>query len=632
MASIIKYFKTLLNLSIVSFLIISSANARWGKYDDAAIEFKFYNNDIIVNKDGTSEHTLTLQAVILKESGRSNFSAYSLTYNGDSSELKIIEAKTIYQGKEYVVTQDMIEDKPLASFGQGFDQFKQITISFPKVELGAEIYLKYKLVDHEVPIDNVYSGNLYYGVMGYWQASTTNIFSKLPLEIKVNDPQKVLKVVNEPGKNGQHLCITLEKPFYADLINEPSNGILNPKHSTWVSLSSLTKWEDLAQKLAPGYESVINQPLPKMFGDIVDLAAKKTEDEEKINFVTSTLNEKVQYMGDWRSVAGRYFPRDLDKIASSQIGDCKDFTAATGAMLKTLGFEVHPILVMRGIYNFSNPEVLPNITSFNHVMLKVTNKEGKIYWIDPTNVVSMAQGIYPDIANKMALILSGEKGGYIQIPNIQLQSSKFISHSELTIRDNIVDEQGQIAMHGEVAFSVTGAGLYYSKEQLRDMVFRMISGVNLNDEEKKHLALPDLTSRLVKDLIIKYELQQKNRIFKTNLGFALTLGLSNLHYVVDTVSDQISDIFIGPPELREKHMVLKNIAIKNCKKLNFTIDTPWLSATRNCQYRNKDTEFIDTISIKKSFITNEELKTTEYKNLKSQLENNFDRVAIVLDK
>ena len=46
----------------------------------------------------------------------------------------------------------------------------------------------------------------------------------------------------------------------------------------------------------------------------------------------------------------------------------------------------------------------------------------------------------------------------------------------------------------------------------------MISGVYLDEEEKKFLELPDLTLRNVEDLTIKYEFQQKNKIFKTNLG------------------------------------------------------------------------------------------------------------------
>ncbi|WP_264374950.1 MULTISPECIES: DUF3857 domain-containing protein [unclassified Wolbachia] len=626
-----KFLKTLFNLALLVFFMSTIAEARWSKYEDASVEVKFSNVNINVNRDGTYETEVELQAKILKESGRDRFSLYSLIYNDDSADLTVLEAKTAYNGEEYIVTEDMIEDKPLASPSKGFDQLRQVTISFPKIEIGTEVYLRYKQVNKKVPVDNFYGLSFsYHG--DYLQAENTKINSELPLEIKVNDPREVLEIAEEKNDDIHSISIALKKAVYENTTNEPHNGILNIKHNTWVSLSSLSEWEDLAKKLAPGYHSVINQPLPATFEAIAEFADNESTDEEKINAVTSLLNEKVQYMGDWRTVSGKFFPRDLEKIADSQVGDCKDFSASTAAILQKLGYKVQPILVMRGTTSTSNPEALPNMGNFNHVMLKVTNRDGKIYWIDPTNTVSMARGIFPDIADRNALVLDSEEADYIKIPAVQGENSKVISHSELTIEDNVVNEYGQLTVQGEAALGLTGVGLYYSDEQLRDSVFRMISGVYLDEEEKKFLELPDLTLRNVEDLTIKYEFQQKNKIFKTNLGPALNLGDNWLNDVVNTASDQVSDLFIGVPKTKESHMIIKDIKIKNCENLNFEIDSPWLYVNRFCKYKNDGTEFSNLITIKKSFITNEELKTAEYKNLKSELENNFSRASIIISE
>ncbi|MDR0774905.1 MAG: hypothetical protein LBE72_06400 [Rickettsia sp.] len=163
--------------------------------------------------------------------------------------------------------------------------------------------------------------------------------------------------------------------------------------------------------------------------------------------------------------------------------------------------------------------------NFNHVMLKVANKNGKIYWIDPTNIVSMAQGIFPDVAGKLALVLDIQQADYIKIPKIAHQNSQFIIHNELVIRNNIVDVHGQLDLKGEAAVDITGVGLYKSNEQLRDFIFHILTRVYLDEENKKFLELPDLTSHIVKDLTIKYAYQQKNQIFKTNMGSALRLRL-----------------------------------------------------------------------------------------------------------
>ncbi|WP_410543019.1 DUF3857 domain-containing protein [Wolbachia endosymbiont of Tetranychus urticae] len=626
-----KFLKTLFNLTLLVLFITPSVEARWAKYEDASVEVEFSNVNINVNRDGTYETEVELQAKILKESGRDRFSLYSLIYNDDSADFTVLEAKTTYNGEEYIVTEDMMEDKPLARPSKGFDQLRQVTISFPKIEIGTEVYLRYKQVNKKVPVDNFYGLSFsYYG--DYLQAENTKINSELPLEIKVNDPRSVLEIAEEKKDDVHSISIALKRAVYENTINEPHNGILNTKHNTWVSLSSLSKWDDLAKKLAPEYHSVINQPLPATFIAIAESAANKNTDEEKINAVTSLLNEKVQYMGDWRTVSGKYFPRDLEKIADSQVGDCKDFSASTAAILQKLGYKVQPILVMRGTTSISNPEALPNMGNFNHVMLRVMNEDGKIYWIDPTNTISMAQGIFPDIADRNALVLDYEEASYIKIPAVQGKNSKVIFHSELTIEDNVVNEYGQLTVQGEAALGLTGVGLYYSDEQLRDSVFRMISGVYLDEEEKKFLELPDLTLRNVEDLTIKYEFQQKNKIFKTNLGPALNLGDNWLNDVVNTASDQVSDLFIGVPKTKESHMIIKDIKIKNCENLNFEINSPWLYVNRSCKYQNDGAEFSNLIIIKKSFITNEELKTAEYKNLKSELENNFSRASIIISE
>lgn len=151
-----KFLKTLFNLTVLVLIITPSVEARWARYEDASVEVEFSNVNINVNRDGTYETEVELQAKILKESGRDRFSLYSLVYNDDSADFTVLEAKTTYNGEEYIVTEDMMEDKPLASTSKGFDHLRQVTIPFPKIEIGTEIYLRFKEVNKKVPVDNFY--------------------------------------------------------------------------------------------------------------------------------------------------------------------------------------------------------------------------------------------------------------------------------------------------------------------------------------------------------------------------------------------------------------------------------------------------------------------------------------------
>lgn len=617
-----------LKLLVVGIALVSTTQARWATYEDAPFEIMFHNEDIQVNADGTTITTIEIQKKILKEGGRSLAAGYTVTYNGDSTKATIVEAKTLYQGKVYKLSKKMIEDKPLASAPQGFDQQRQILLSFPHAEIGATIYLKYTVKVLKPNLDNFFSRRIYYGANSYLRSSRLTLKSKLPLHIRVNDPENALKVTKDAEDNFHHLTIDLTKPICNTVVSESEVSVLNPRHKTWISISSLNKWEDLATRLAEGYTKVIDQPLPEVFEEIASQAKDKTTEVEQINTVTSLLNEKIQYMGDWRSVAGRLYPRALKEIAKSQLGDCKDFSASVAAILKKLGYEVQSAAVLRGIDEISF-EGLPDIGDFNHAFLKVTSKQGKVYWIDPTNRTSMAQGIYPDIAGKMALVMSADKPGYEKVAHINYELSRLIRNNELDIKGNKVSESGSLVLERESAEPLTGLAFWTSAQHIRDSLFYGLSGVHLEEKNKISLEMPDLISRTVKDLTFKYKYEQDNRVVKTNLGLGLKINLRWIDGVISAAPDQVSDLFLGAPFTFHNTTTLKT-GVPNVEKLNYETDTPWLFVKRSCVYKEGNTEITHIVVFKQTFITREELQTQAYKNLKESLEQNFKDTILIL--
>ncbi|CAL7962774.1 DUF3857 domain-containing protein [Gammaproteobacteria bacterium] len=617
----------------VLFIIISaSAQAKWAGIENAQIKTSF-DQDISVNKDGTIKETLTEQSEILKEPGRDFAANYTLQYNGHSEKIKILEAKTIYKGKEYKLDKNLIEDKPLASAHGGFDQRRQILLAFPKAEIGAKIFLKYNKTITEVPLDKFYANVFTFGYRCFIYKEHIKLHSQIPLHIIVNDPEKVLNITKDKDDNFHNMEITLTKSLYKEAINEPQSNIVNNKYWTWVSVSSLTKWEDLAARFGQLYTKVFTQPLPQDFIKTADLAAQKKDEVEQINTVTSLLNDKVQYMGDWRTIKGSFIPRSLDKISETQLGDCKDFAASTAAILTKLGYKAQVAVVRRGIRDFY-PESLPDIGAFNHAFVKVTNKQGRVLWIDPTNFQSMADGIFPDIANKMALILDLKHPSYEKVASIDPQHAKSISTRQIeVINDSKIIESGNVTLKNEVAYNLTGATLQTSEATIKDYIYNFLSHSRLEEKNKKNLQLPDLKSRIVKDISFNYTFEQENRVLKTNLGQALKLTYDSLENFFDISQDSVTDIVVDAPYTSTKQTIIKNINVQNIESLNKEIKTPWLYVARKCSLNsNRDLQIDDTIVVYKNLIANTELKTPEFIKLKDDLEKNFKDVAVVFTK
>ena len=624
----------LISIVLIKFAVFTdSAYARWATYDDTDLKTEFYNENLIINKDGTTESVIEIQEQILKESARSYATNYKFIYDGVSSDITLIEAKTINNEAEFPVTKDRIEDKTLASIGHGFDEQRQILISYPNIGIGSKIYLKYKYTVKEPALSGVFSKLLYFGMGSYCQSAKITVSSELPLHIMVNDSDSSLNIVKNKEDNFQKLDITLKKPIYKAVTDEPCSGVLDSKHLVWISLSSLGSWEELAHKVDTDYDKVISQPLPKLFSDIAKATEEAKGDKDRIDTVTSLLSEKIQYMGDWRAIKGRFIPRDLNEIASTGVGDCKDFTAATIAILRSIGYKADPALVLRGQYE-KPLNILPGINNFNHVIVKVITNEGKVYWIDPTNITSMAGNIFADIAEKATLILNMEKPIYEVIPAIDFKHSVIEENETLSVKNNYsaVNYKGNIALKGEMANYVTGLDLYYSKQQMEDFAFRMISGIELEKDERKNLVLPQLSSRIVKDVKVEYEYERKNALFKTNVSYALTMGSApEVSSIINSPPDRVTDLLMGAPHINTKKTLIKNAKAKGINKLNYSIDSPWIKVTRTLVNKGRDVEINDETLVLRSFITKEDLETLLFKNLKTSLAKDLQKASIVFE-
>lgn len=620
----------MIRLVLLMLLCLASieGRARWATLADAPINVIYHNINVDVKKDGTSESIVEIKQRVLNEKGRANLAHYMMYYSDANSKLEIIEAKTINDGKEYIVKPEMIEDRPLASPPYGFDQQRQILISFPKIEVGSEIYIKYKEIEQVSSLDGFYASRFYYGTEGYWSHSEIHIVSALPLSYKVNDGDKKLRVTQK----GNEITMLLIEPICREVVDGSENGIINDANLTWVSVSSLKDWKDLATAMIPNYEKVKNQPLPSVFKEIVAEASKHQSEVDQLNIVTSRLNEKVQYMGDWRTVHGRLFPRDLEMVAHSQIGDCKDFASSTAAMLSRMGYNASVSLVKRGVYGQSLHDGLPDIDNFNHAFVKVVSKTGKVYWIDPTNYISMANNMFEDIADKDVLVLDPKNPSFGKSGAIDPSSSVTTVVRRLdVVGDNVdlVRTSGTISLSGERAAKMSGLGLYASDDRIKDFLFYTLSGRYLDDSDKINMTVPDLKSRIVKNLDFKFEYKQDDQGVKTNMGYGLDLSSFWVNDMVGSAPDQVSDLFIGPPRI----MIYKTTVdreLANLDQLEFHSTTSWMDVRRACRIVDGNSEIVETILIKRAFISSADIKTSEYKKLKHDLIENFQNLVVIV--
>lgn len=613
---------------ILSICCLSQSQARWSNEGEADVVYENFEDDVTVYKGGRVVLIRTIDAKALNERGRERLGTNRFTYNSNIETIEILEASAIFEGKKYDVPKKMIEKKPLASQGAGFDQLNQFLISFPKIGVGTQIHIKYKITTNKQPLPNYYTDMFQLGDGALWNKATIRLRSELPFHKLVNDPRNSLLVTESKEGKFQKLTISLQKPLYESVTNEMT---FVPDHlRTWVKVSTLEKVDDIGNAIASHFESVLKESLPPLLESIKEEAAKEKTPVEQMNKVSSLLAESVRYMGDWRTIEGKFTPHSLKEITKNGVGDCKDFSVAMGAILKKLGFDVHVTLVARGDGYLSPTKFLPTLSLYNHAMLKVQTKEGKVYWIDPTNFVTMSDGVFSDISNRPCLVLSPKESKAEFIPAISPIHSFYEIDKKLSLQgENGLLTQGKLALRGEEAVRLTGAALINSISEIEDGMLLSLSK-DPNAKNKK-IVFPDLTSRIVKDISITYQFEQEDCVLMTNGGHGIMLDSPWCKPYLSVTPDQVGTLFVGTPSQMSRTIHILNNKIKDIEKLDFMVKTPWLEVNRKCISEKDDVIIRETITLLKSFISAEEVASPQYKDLQKILRTYCTNVAVILN-
>ncbi len=611
-------------------LVVASSNAmaRWATFADATSEILDSSTNITVNADGTTETIVTEKIKILNERGRDANAKMSLLYNFDSSKLEILEAKTIVGDQEYVLPASLIEDKPLASAVQGFDQTHQVLLAFPNVMVGSIVSLKYKIILFKPDIPGFYE-NMISLVNTYIQKGTMQVSSALPLYINVNNPNNYL-TVNSGRKNSKYtLEIKLNKPIFIDIMDE-KNPLINPKEYPWVFIATTDNWTTFAKNYSLAYTEILQQKLPDMYQTIVDQAQNVSDPIQKIELVAALLNENIQYMGDWQTTNGRHIPQALAATAAKRLGDCKDFSTGMVAILQKLGFKANVVLVRRGegIYDTNKIIKLPGSFHFNHAMVRV-EVGNRVLWVDPTNFFSIADKVLSDIGDRKALVLDATNNRLEQIPLNSPEDNVIITTREFDLRyTDLVTVNASMELLGLSAVSMTGAQLSVAQETIDNYIIAKL-GDYYNIVEKSVTA-PNLGSRVVTDLIFKASYKEKNMVMQTNAGDALPF-VNN--YVLDNYivnPEHVSDIYLGIPRIIQDKVILNNIKVVNTKSLDYALQSPWVDVMRKVVYKKDSVILEQKITIKSSWIYNNVTRSKKYQDFTMELAKNFKNGVLIV--
>lgn len=618
----------------ILFLILPQAGAKIAGVGEVPYVIEKDASDITVDADGRS--TLTREAIIriVNDQGRESQSVQTLTFNSRAQAFKILEAATLNGPPDKAVRTAVpardIEIKEVGQMSQAFDSIKQASLSYPKVQVGSRLRLKYQIRSLEIPIKGFWSAG--FSISGdVIESFQLHIRSKLPLHYRLNDDRKRFVQSISKSKTGwTTLDIRSASPLLSTIVQE-ENAFQAPDRIPTIAISSLPDWSSYGGDMLAIHEAILKKPLPPALEAIRKKADTFKTPVDRIQSVAASIAQDFRYFGDWRRRHGGYVPRSLQEIADSRYGDCKDLAIAVTAIFRALGYKANLAWIYRG--EVAPPAVayeVPVDSNFNHAIARV-EVDGHVYWVDATDPVAYARGIYADIADRPAFVLDAGSGQLDRTPPLTAAMSTFSSHLAYEFqKDESVNVSGDVKLGGRAAIGLTARAFYSPVEAVNYEIIRMLA----NNGKVSDAVVGDFErgSRVVQDVTIpvKFKLAESGLRTSAGLGYPLFRDDSVSRLLVET-KDRISDIYLESPNTSTSVIDLMNVRRVGRTSLDCTLTSPWLDLQRRVTDLTNGVSVADTVVVKASVIPNAVLSGAEFTKFQNDARACFNRAAVIVE-
>lgn len=611
------------------------AYGRWAVKDDMDFAIESESLHYTVAADGTYKLIQERTIEVLKDSAKASIGVQTIVYSGSSAKVKVVSAETINGANKTPVPPNMIEDKDAGSSQAGFDDQKQVMIVFPDVKIGSKLHYKYEMEVSKVPVAGFFSERAFPGAETYTKSFALKIESDIPLFVKSRDPRHEMVVANGSSGGKHTVSVKNKGDMLWRPIGEPG-AIVNPDSIPRVEVSTAQSWADVAPKLAVGFEAVINGKLPPSFEKIAAEAKGKPGIEDKVLIVMGRLAESLNYLGDWRSVGGKFAPREFAAVEATKHADCKDMAAATVAILRAAGVPADVALVHRGEpgqsgwgFLLNTRSEVPDLGIFNHAIVRA-KVGGKDLWVDPTNSAAFAKGLREDVADRPALVLAAGTIGLDHTETLKPEGDIMLVEKNVHFGERLrLEADGELHLKGRSASDMTSMSLAFNhnKTNVEQVMLKLLASESL--VRWWTMDISPLQTRLVKDMRIPFKYGADGASFLTSAGPAYNLKAGDVVEGLMVLPERETDLYVRAPGVLERIYRFHDIDMIGTQTLECFIKSRWVDATRSATRLPRGMELKERLTFKASLITKTELASPEFAKVQTELNRCFSETAIV---
>ncbi|MGC9314814.1 MAG: DUF3857 domain-containing transglutaminase family protein, partial [bacterium] len=317
-----------------------------------------------------------------------DYTTIPIGYDTQQMTIDIIYVRVIYPDSTVVTVRDEdITDETLEGYAEMdiyWSNLRQKVIRLPELEVGCGLEFAIKIETVQPMLDDMmdYRATFQSTEPVLHSEAILVVPSTEEIQWKVfNDPENRVSFREEIVEDSLHVFHWEGENFPMAITEDgmPSLG----QFLTKVLASNIT-WEEYSKL-------VYELSAPNMVADdaIRETVAELVKDQktglDSIRAIFYYTAQNVRYIGLSMGDKEGITPHDVKETFQAQAGVCKDKSALLAVMLEEAGFESY--VALSNPMDHVHKEIASN--QFNHMIVVVYDRDGKEYWMDPTDALCM---------------------------------------------------------------------------------------------------------------------------------------------------------------------------------------------------------------------------------------------------
>lgn len=437
------------------------AAARLTPPDKAAVDILLEDRKFEFDKSRRVRKTERRVYRLLTKEALNEWSVVTAGWSPWHEERPQIQVRVIStDGMAHELDAGTISEAPVEQSGQVFRDQRRLVAPLPGMEVGAVVEWQIVVAEHR-PFCDV--GGL---EEHFFHASIPVRSMRLVVEAPEEGPplhQRVRGIDLAPKRSVENGVVRLEFGPLPLAIAPRLEGFLPAEMPLvpHVVIGNGSTWAEVAQHYA--------RLVDRQIGDAsyAEMARGIVGEEKSRDVIVQKLLEAVQkrvrYVGIEFGESG-IVPHSPQETLKLRYGDCKDQSTLLVALLRSLGYEAHVVLLRAGRHEDLLPEV-PALNAFDHAIVHVPGDAP--LWIDPTAPLLRAGELPAGDKGRLALIASAATTDLVRTPEAQSADNTVICTRELVLA---TEDRGQLRetheFHGTYESQVRS---YYAESKPEDL-------------------------------------------------------------------------------------------------------------------------------------------------------------------